>query len=120
MIKELSTLLHFSQDLSSTKFIESAKIAEEEVFPNSKDFHLKICKELKENEVYTASAIYKEDLLSELSFSLKRLVNLEFLLPRVEYVEGPPILERADEPRRPNSLRKNNSTSAIYTCTRQS
>jgi len=50
----------YSKDLSSSKFLETAKIVEEDVFPNSRDFHLKVCKELKENEVYTATAIYKE------------------------------------------------------------
>lgn len=44
MTKELSTLLHFSQDLTSSKFVESAKTADEEIFPNSRDFHLKVCK----------------------------------------------------------------------------
>lgn len=58
-------------------------------------------------------------MLGDLSFALKRLINLEFLLPRVEYVEGPPRLERADEMRRTNSLRKNNSASAIFSNIRQ-
>jgi len=60
MLKEMSNLLMYSKDLSSSKFLETAKIVEEDVFPNSRDFHLKVCKELKENEVYTATAIYKE------------------------------------------------------------
>ena len=49
--------------------------------------------------------------------SLKRLVNLEFLLPRVEYVEGPPAkVERADkldDVKRSVSLRRNNSAVVI-------
>lgn len=47
LTKELSTLLHFSQNLTSSRFLESIRTADEDVFPNSKDFHLKICKELK-------------------------------------------------------------------------
>lgn len=49
MLKEISNLLMYSNDLSSSKFLETAKIVEEEVFPNSREFHMKICKELKEN-----------------------------------------------------------------------
>ena len=60
MLKELSNLLLYSKDLSSSKFLETAKVVEDDVFPNSRDFHLKVAKELKENEVYTASAVYKE------------------------------------------------------------
>lgn len=112
MLKEMSNLLMYSKDLSSNKFLETAKIVEEDVFPNSREFHLKVCKELKENEVYTATAVYKEECLADLVYSLKRLVNLEFLLPRVEYVEGPPKFERADkldDARRSFSLKRNNS-----------
>ena len=90
MLKELSNLLLYSKDLSSGKFMETIKVVEEDVFPNSNDFHLKICKELKENEVYTASAVYREECLADLAYGLKKLVNLEFLLPKVEYIHGPP------------------------------
>jgi len=79
-------LLMYSKDLSSIKFLEVGKLMEEEVFPNSKEFHLRMSKELKENEVYTASAVYREEMLGEIVLALKKLVNLEFLLPRVEYV----------------------------------
>lgn len=120
MLKEISNLLLYSKDLASGKFLETAKIVEEEVFPNSKDFHLKICKELKENEVYTASAVYREEFLGDVIFGLKKLINLEFLLPRVEYVEGPPKIERADDIRRANSLKRNNSASAVFSNMRQS
>ena len=44
ILKEISSLLLHSQDLYSPKFIEAAKLAEEEIFPRSRDFHLKICK----------------------------------------------------------------------------
>jgi len=44
MLKELSNLLMYSKDLSSSKFLETAKIVEDEVFPNSNDFHMKVCK----------------------------------------------------------------------------
>ena len=112
MLKEISNLLLYSKDLSSPKYLETIRTVEEEVLPNSHDFHLKVCKELKENEVYTANALYREDLLTDLGYYLKKLVNLEFLLPRVEYVEGPPKAERAeklDDFRRPSSMHKNNS-----------
>ena len=95
MVKEISNLLMYGKDLASNKFLETVKVVEEDVFPNSQEFHLKVCKELKENEVYRATAIYREDLLGEMSYYLKKLVNLEFLLPRVEYVEGPPRQGRA-------------------------
>ena len=39
----------YSNDLSSAKFIDTAKLVEEEVFPSSQDFHMRVCKELKEN-----------------------------------------------------------------------
>ena len=117
MLKEMSNLLLYSKDLSSSKFLETAKIVEDEVFPNSRDFHMKICKELKENEVYTAAAVYKNEFLVDLEHSLKRLVNLEFLLPRVEYIEGPPAkAERADKldnVKRSMSLKRNNSAVVI-------
>jgi hypothetical protein len=113
MLKEISNLLLYSKDLSSGKFLETAKVVEEDVFPNSREFHLKVCKELKENEVYTASAVYKEEVLGELVYTLMKLINLEFLLPRVEYVAGPPQsqerVDKLDDMRRSLSLRRNNS-----------
>ena len=117
MLKEMSNLLIYSKDLSSSNFLETAKTVEDEVFPNSRDFHMKVCKELKENEVYTAAAIYKNEFLVDLEHSLKRLVNLEFLLPRVEYIEGPPPraerADRLDNMNRSMSLKRNNSAVVI-------
>jgi hypothetical protein len=58
-VKEVSNLLLYSNDLNSSKFLETAQRVEQEVFPNSKDFHLRVSKELKENEVYAANVIYR-------------------------------------------------------------
>lgn len=88
-------------------------MVEDDVFPNSREFHLKVSKELKENEVYSANAVYKEEFLGDLAHSLKRLVNLEFLLPKVDYVAGPPQkmerVDKLDDARRSMSLKRNNS-----------
>ena len=115
MLKQISNLLVYSQDLSSNKFLQTVKTVEEDVFPNSREFHLKVCKELKENQVYTASILYKQECLADISFGLKRLINLEFLMPKVEYVQGPPKVQKMsrvsqlDDVRRSQSLKKNNS-----------
>lgn len=76
MSKEISTLLDYSKDLCSGNFVKTAKVVEEDVFPQSREFHLRVCKELKENEVYTANAVYRQDVLKEIEYGLKRLVNL--------------------------------------------
>lgn len=44
ILKEISNLLLYSSDLSSPKFLDMAKLAEEEIFPNIRDFHLKVSK----------------------------------------------------------------------------
>jgi hypothetical protein len=107
--KEVGNLLVYANDLTSPKFLETIPKVEKEVFPNSQEFHLRATKELKENEVYTASVSYRQDLLPELTNHLKRLINLDFLLPRVEYVVE---LGRGQsrEQVRPQSLRKSTSS----------
>jgi hypothetical protein len=86
LVKEVGSLLLYAKDLGSSKFLEHVQRVEQEVLPNSNDFHLRVSRELKENEVYAANVIYREDLLTDVEFHLKRLVSLEFLLPRVECV----------------------------------
>ena len=49
LLKEISNLLLYSKDLSSPKYLDTIRTVEEEVLPNSREFHLKVCKELKEN-----------------------------------------------------------------------
>lgn len=76
LVKEVSSLLLYSKDLSSSKFLDTVQRVEQEVFPNSNDFHLRVSKELKENEVYSANVVYREELLADIEFGLKRLVSL--------------------------------------------
>ena len=114
MTKEIGNLLIYANDLSSPKFLDTVNKVEQEVFPNSEEFHLRVTKELKENEVYTASVNYRRELLPELTGQLKRLINLDFLLPRVEYVVNlAPGLVREQSQSRPQSLRKSASSSII-------
>lgn len=64
------------------------KNMENEIFPHSDDFHSKVAKELKLNEVYTPSVNYHSEFTAELNTVLKKLINLEFLMPRAaEYYE---------------------------------
>lgn len=42
ILKEISTLLFYAKDLSSTKFLDTAKRVETEVLVNSGDFHKKV------------------------------------------------------------------------------
>jgi hypothetical protein len=66
LVKEVSNLLLYAKDLSSPKFLETVQRVEQEVFPNSTDFHLRVSRELKENEVYAANVLYREDLLPDI------------------------------------------------------
>ena len=65
-------------------------------------------------------------VFSDLVYSLKKLVNLEFLLPRVEYVEGPPPkVERVDKrrstvPNRQNVIENHNSNITLTNVTHYS
>jgi hypothetical protein len=74
--KEINTLLLYSKDLNSNKFLETIPQVEHEVFPNSNEFHQRVSKELKENEVYSANVVYRDEFLADVAFALKRLVNL--------------------------------------------
>lgn len=101
LMKEVNNLLMYSKDLSSPKFLETIQQVEQEVFPNSSEFHLRVSKELRENEVFTATTIFRDDLLPDLSFTLKKMVNLEFQIPRVQLEDL-----RRDDHRRGNSAKK--------------
>lgn len=114
--KEISSLLLYSKDLSSNKFLDTIQQVEQEVFPNSNDFHYRVSKELKENEVYTANAVYNEQFLADLAFSLKRLVKLEFHIPRVECVED---IRREDYMKRSNSMKKGSASMMVSPNTKQ-
>lgn len=108
--KQISNLLLYSKDLSSQKFLDTVRQVDRQVLPGSSEFHTKISKQLKENEVYTASAIFREDLLSDVTFSLKRLVNLEFILPQMST-----YLEQAEKSKRASSAKKTNSSLLVRT-----
>ena len=47
--REISTLILYSKDLNSNKFLDTARQLETEGFHNSEEFHLKVAKELQEN-----------------------------------------------------------------------